>query len=113
MSDPDVRAQRTHSMTETTQYTKTKTKTQQTRRPGFDKTRQSKFDNKCLPIPDQEYLDISEQQQLRILDGTLKGLSKSKRNSENLCFYLKGYALCRRPLLASRDRHLGALVPPF
>ena len=28
-------------------------------------------------------------------------------------FYLKGYALCRRPLLASRDCHLGALVPPF
>ena len=26
---------------------------------------------------------------------------------------LKGYALCRRPLLASRDCHLGALVPPF
>ena len=27
--------------------------------------------------------------------------------------YLKGYALCRRPLLTSRDCHLGALVPPF
>ena len=27
--------------------------------------------------------------------------------------YLKWYAPCRRPLLASRDCHLGALVPPF
>ena len=27
--------------------------------------------------------------------------------------YLKGYALCRRPRLASRGRHLGALVSPF
>ena len=27
--------------------------------------------------------------------------------------YLKGHALCRRPLLTSRDCHLGALVLPF
>ena len=27
--------------------------------------------------------------------------------------YLKGYALCRQPLLASRGCHLGALVRPF
>ena len=25
---------------------------------------------------------------------------------------LKGYALCRRPLLVSRDCHLGYLLPP-